>query len=83
MPTLRRRQPAHPAVAEQLPKQQHQQPDELGNERRSGKPGLPLRWAIIAILAAGGGAVGFVFGGPVAAITTAVAVAVGAHQLLA
>jgi hypothetical protein len=70
-------------VAEPPPTQQHQQAQEPDNEGRRGKPGLPLRWAVIAILAAGGGAVGFMFGGPVAAVTTAVAVAVGAHQLLA
>ena len=82
MPTLRWRRPAHPAVVEQPPKQ-HQQTDEPANDGQQSKPGLPLRWAVIAIAAAGGGAVGLVFGGPVAAITTAVAVAVGAHQLLA
>jgi len=83
MPTLRWRRPTHPVVAEQPPKQQHQHADEPDNKGERGKPGLPLRWAVIAILATGGGAVGFVFGGPIAAVTTAVAVAVGAHQLLA
>ena len=43
---------------------------------------LPLRWAIIAMLTAAAGAIGFVVGGPVVAITAAAAVAVAAHTIL-
>ena len=46
-------------------------------------PGLPLRWAIIAILASTAGVVGFVAAGVVAAITVACVVATAAHRLLA
>ncbi|MCW3838534.1 hypothetical protein ONA70_00260 [Micromonospora yasonensis] len=46
------------------------------------KPGLPLRWAVIGLAALLAGAVGYLFGGPIAAITTAAAVAVAAHRLL-
>lgn len=77
MPTLRRRQRPDPASVGQPPEQNQQ------DEEQQDKLGLPLRWAVIGILAAGGGAIGYFFGGPVAAVTTAVAVAVGAHQLLA
>ncbi|MFF0366415.1 MULTISPECIES: hypothetical protein [Micromonospora] len=53
-------------------------------EQLSGQPSrLPLRWAVIGILALTAGIIGFVAGGPVAAITTAVAVALGAHQMIA
>lgn len=45
--------------------------------------GLPVRWALIAVLAADGGAVGFLYGGPVAALTTACAVATAGHRLIA
>ncbi|NES14557.1 MULTISPECIES: hypothetical protein [Micromonospora] len=46
------------------------------------KPGLPLRWAVIGLAALLAGTVGYLFGGPIAAITTAAAVAVAAHRLL-
>lgn len=45
--------------------------------------GLPVRWAVIAILTAAAAVVGSVFGGPVAAITAGAAVATAAHKLLA
>ena len=46
-------------------------------------PRLPLRWAVIGILAIAAGLVAFLASGPAAAITTAVAVAVGAHKMIA
>lgn len=61
----------------------------MGTVRRRPHPspttpaGLPLRWAVICMLAAGGGLVGYLFGGPIAAVITTVAVATAAHQLLA
>jgi hypothetical protein len=44
---------------------------------------LPVRWALIGLLAVAAGAVGFVSAGPVTAIVTACAVATAAHQLIA
>jgi hypothetical protein len=38
---------------------------------------------VIGILSLAAGVVGYLAGGPVAAITTAVAVAVGAHRIIA
>ena len=82
MPTLRRSQrPDPPSARQPTEHTRHSNPEQT--ERRPAKAGLPVRWAVIAILAAAGGAIGFMFAGPVAAVTTAVAVAVGAHQLLA
>ena len=43
---------------------------------------LPMRWAVIGILAFAAGLVGFMAGGPVAAITTFAAVAMAAHKLI-
>lgn len=45
--------------------------------------GLPVRWAVIAIVAVAAAAVGFVVGGPLAAITAGATVATAAHSLLA
>lgn len=71
--TVRRRRRRDPVLAG---RRQDRQPP-------AAPPGLPLRWAVIGMLATAGAVIGFVYGGPVAAVTTAVAVAVGAHRLLA
>ncbi|MDG6108841.1 hypothetical protein Daura_06000 [Dactylosporangium aurantiacum] len=47
------------------------------------KPGLPLRWAVIGLIAGLAGSVAHLTGGPIAAITTGAAVSVAAHRLLA
>ena len=43
---------------------------------------LPVRWAVIGILAFAAGLIGFMAGGPIAAITTCAAVALAAHKLI-
>ncbi|BBX88213.1 hypothetical protein [Mycolicibacterium aubagnense] len=54
---------------------------------RSTPDRLPLRWVLIGMLTAAGGAAGFVSSGPVAgpvtAIVTGCAVATAAHRLIA
>jgi hypothetical protein len=40
-------------------------------------------WAVIGIVAGAAALIGYLFGGPVAAITCAAGVAVAAHRLLA
>ncbi|MET8524758.1 hypothetical protein [Micromonospora sp. NPDC005172] len=45
-------------------------------------PRLPLRWAIIAMVAAAAAAAAHSAGGPVAAITTGIAMIVAGHQVL-
>jgi hypothetical protein len=44
---------------------------------------LPVRWALIGILASIAAAVGFICAGPVTAIVTGCAVATAAHRLIA
>ena len=53
------------------------------NRRRRDPERLPLRWAVIGLLTVVGAAVGYVVGGPVAAITAGCAVATAAHRLIA
>ena len=54
---------------------------------RSDPDRLPLRWVLIGMLAAAGGAAGFISAGPVAgpvtAIVTGCTVATAAHRLIA
>ncbi|MDO3013295.1 hypothetical protein P5V34_04745 [Mycobacteroides abscessus subsp. abscessus] len=52
-----------------------------GNAERAAR--LPVRWALIALLAADGGAIAFVYGGPVPALMAACAVATAGHRLIA
>jgi hypothetical protein len=55
----------------------------MAGDNRASVTGLPVRWVLIAILTSAAAAVGFVFGGPVPAITAGASVAVAAHKLIA
>jgi hypothetical protein len=59
------------------------QPNTTGPHIPPSTDRLPLRWAIIGILAAAAGAAGFLCAGPVSAIVTGCAVATAAHRLIA
>ncbi len=45
--------------------------------------GLPIRWAVIAIVAAAASVLGYTVGGPMAAIAAGATVATAVHRLLA
>lgn len=62
----------------------------IASSGSAGKPpdrrqpeGLPVRWPVIAILAVAAGALGFVAGGVIPAVTLTCAVATAAHKLIA
>lgn len=63
-----------------MPKVPSPQP---AHDNRSQAERLPLRWVVIALLAIAAGAVGQIAVGPVAAITTACAVATALHRIIA
>ncbi|MGE2841956.1 hypothetical protein ACQGFJ_00035 [Rhodococcus sp. 3.70] len=54
-----------------------------GKTPRQEPPGLPVRWVVIAILAAVAGVFAFLAGGVVPAITAACAVATAGHKIIA
>lgn len=54
-----------------------------GKTPRREPPGLPVRWVVIAILAATGATFAFLAGGVIPAITVACAVATAGHKIIA